>query len=131
MALQGEAQQLTGRVTRRLGGNSCEYRDAGKEGLGMGKLWAHLLICGPGTCRWSRGGCPLMGSLKVAGVILGWPSTCLWGPVVAVVDEQGPPREYRNFMDTLAVGEMLGPLQWIKWRVAAGWAIVFLCSEGA
>ena len=38
------------------------------------------------------------GEWKVAEVIPGWPSTSMWGPVVAVLDEWGPPREYRGFI---------------------------------
>ena len=51
-----------------------------------------------------------MGSLKVAGVILGWPSTCLWGPVVAVVDEWGHQESTGTHGHPKAVGEMLGPI---------------------
>ena len=92
---------------------------------GNGKLWAHLLICGAWKLPiWSWGGCPLMGSLKVAGVILGWPSTCLWGPVV-VVDEWGPRREYRELTDTLRLlGRCRLLLQWDK---SGGWLWAGCC----
>ena len=46
--------------------------------------------------------------LKVAGEIPRWPSTHIWGPAVAVLDEWGPPREYGELIDTpKAVGEIL------------------------
>lgn len=65
-----------------------------------------------------------MGSLKVAGVILGWPSTCLWGPVV-VVDEWGPRREYRELTDTpRLLGRCWLLLQWDK---SGGWLWAGCC----
>ena len=38
---------------------------------------------------------------KVIELILGWLSTYMWHPVVAVLDEQGLPREYGELTDTL------------------------------
>ena len=67
-----------------------------------------------------------MGSLKVAGVILGWPSTCLWGPVGAVVDEWGPPREYRNSWTPQGCwGDAGSYYSGIKMAGGCGLAIVF------
>ena len=45
---------------------------------------------------------------KVIEVILGWLSTYMWHPVVAVLDEQGLLRGYREIADTpKAAGEIL------------------------
>ena len=48
------------------------------------------------------------GDPKSCVTILGWPSTSMWGPVVAVLDEWGLPGEYGDLIDTpKAVGETL------------------------
>ena len=55
------------------------------------------------------------GGLKVAAEIPGWLNTSLWGLVGAVVDEWGPPRVYRELIDTPRLFERYWPLlQWGK-----------------
>ena len=49
----------------------------------------------------------------VARKILGWSCTCMWGPVVVVLDEWGLPREYQNSQTLLIVLQSYWPpLQW-------------------
>ena len=42
---------------------------------------------------------PSMWGPNVAGVTLAWPPTGVWGPLVTVLDEWGPLREYREIID--------------------------------
>ena len=65
IGLWGEAQQLAEQPGH--WGNSSEHRHFGKYGWGIG------------SCR---GPCTHMWGLNIAGVILGWPFTCIWGTEV-------------------------------------------------
>ena len=54
------------------------------------------------------------------------PSTSLWGPVGAVIDEWGPPRVYRELIDTPRLFERYWPiLQWEKSARSCGLAVAF------
>ena len=49
----------------------------------------------------------------VASKILGWSCTCMWGPVVVVLDEWSLPRESQNSQTLLSVLQNYWPpVQW-------------------
>ena len=75
-----------------------------------------------------NGGLEVAGVIsKIAAEILGGPSTSMQGPVVAVLDEWGPPREFTEFSQTPqgCCGDIGRRYSGKTVATAVGWLLLF------